>query len=68
MAVLLRRAGRVGTSLVVVAVVTFALVVAQVHLGFDTRLALHVPNALAIFAAQGAMLVLPRRHATHGAG
>lgn len=54
---LLRRARRVSTWLVVVAVVAFALVVAQVFLGFGGRVALHVPNALLVFAAQGVLLV-----------
>ncbi len=66
-AVLARRAHQVSTWVVVVAVLAFGLVVAQVFLGFDDRMALHVPNALAVFATQGVLLVAPGRHPTRGA-
>lgn len=56
-----RRVRQVPTWVVALAVVTFALVVAQVYLGFDGRLAIHVPNALAVFAAQGVLLVASGR-------
>ncbi|MBY5161611.1 hypothetical protein [Salsipaludibacter albus] len=58
---LLLRARLVRPWLLVLAVVAFGLVVAQVFLGFDGRMALHVPNALLVLVAQGVLLVGGRR-------
>jgi hypothetical protein len=59
-AILVWRPGRRSAWPILVAAVTFGLIFMQIEWGFGNHLTLHVPNALAIFAAQFVILGLLR--------